>query len=113
MTIAASDLKGFRSQAIDQLEKLKNEYLNLVRSRDEKAADRIKNLERAVRLLPGLLKTEEDLRSSVALEEGKEKLEESLEPLFAVLRRVLGSEFDRKRPQILAALEAELNSHGA
>lgn len=110
------DLRGFREKAIDDLEDLKNRYLNLIRSNGSEAESdqsKIKSLERAVRLLPGLLKTEESLRSSVEEQKKREQLERDLEPLFAVLRQVLGAEFDRRREDILAALEAELKSNGA
>lgn len=102
------DLKGFREKAIEELEELKKSYLEIVRSEKD-----IQNLERAVRLLPGLLKTEESLRSSVEEQKKREQLERGLEPLFAVLSRVLGRDFDRRREDILTALEAELKSNGA
>jgi hypothetical protein len=102
------DLKGFREKAIEELEEIKKSYLAMVKSKTD-----IQNLERAVRLLPGLLKTEESLRSSVEETERRERLEKELEPLFRVLRQELGVEFDRKREDILAALEAELKSNGA
>jgi len=108
------ELKDFRKEAIANLEELKSSYMNLIKSGDD--ADekpRIDRLERAVRLLPGLLKTEEGLLSSVEDTERRRQLEESLEPLFTVLRRVLGSEFDTKREDILAALEAELKNNGS
>lgn len=105
---AIKDLKGFREKAIEELEELKKNYLAMVKSETD-----IQKLERAVRLLPGLLKTEENLRSSVEETERREQLEKELEPLFRVLRQELGPEFDRKREKILAALEAELKRDGA
>jgi hypothetical protein len=108
------DPANFRRKAIADLEDLKKRYLEIVHSNGEEEnklkADR---LERAVRLLPGLLKTEENLLSSVEESERRKRLEASLEPLFAVFRKVLGVEFDRKREDILAALEAELKRNGA
>lgn len=102
------DLKKFRKEAIEDLDDLKKSYLTMVKSETD-----IQNLERAVRLLPGLLKTEESLRSSVEETERRERLEKELEPLFRVLRQELGVEFDRKREDIIAALEAELKRNGA
>jgi hypothetical protein len=102
------DLKKFRREAIEDLNDLKKSYLAMVKSEQD-----IQALERAVRLLPGLLKTEESLRSSVEETEKREQLEKELEPLFGVLGKVLGAEFDRKREEIIAALEAELKAHGA
>lgn len=110
----ALDPTAFRRKAIADLEDLKERYLELVRSGNQKVdQERIQNLERAARLLPGLLKTEETLLTSVEETEARRRLEESLEPLFAVLSRVLGAEFVSKREEILAALEAELKCNGA
>ncbi|MCK4333603.1 hypothetical protein KAX06_02315 [candidate division WOR-3 bacterium] len=105
---AVKDLKEFRKEAIEDLDALKKSYLKMVKSEED-----IQNLERAVRLLPGLLKTEENLLTSVEQDERRKRLEDSLEPLFAVLRKVLGAEFDRKREDIIKALEDELKRNGA
>ena len=105
---AVKDLKEFRKEAIEDLDALKKSYLKMVKSEED-----IQNLERAVRLLPGLLKTEENLLTSVEQDERRKRLEDSLEPLFVVLSRVLGAEFDRKREDIIKALEAELKRNGA
>ncbi len=109
------DPATFRRKAIDDLEKLKNRYLDMVHSDDGGETDQsnIQRFERAMRLLPGLLKTEENLLSSAEDAEQRRRLEESLEPLFTVLRKVLGSEFDSKREEILAALEAKLKNNGS
>lgn len=108
------DPATFRRKAIDDLEKLKNRYLDMVHSDDGGETDQsnIQKFERAMRLLPGLLKTEEGLLSSAEDAEQRRRLEESLEPLFAVLSREL-KEFDTKREDILAALEDELKNNGS
>lgn len=107
------DLKEFRKEAIDNLEKLRSSYMSSVDSSEDENDDRIKRLERAIRLFPALLKTEENFRISLSESERRERLEKELEPLFRVLRQELGAEFDRKREDILEALEAELKSNGA
>ncbi|MBD3286125.1 hypothetical protein GF359_06400 [candidate division WOR-3 bacterium] len=103
------DTADFRRKAIADLEDLKNRYLTMVRS-NGKEENKLKGdrLERAVRLLPGLLKTEENFLSSTEEANRREKLEAELEPLFAVLEKVIGPEFEQKRDEIIAALEAEL-----
>jgi len=111
--MADPDLRKFRKDAISDLEELRKNYLEMVKSPQAENKLKSERLERAVRLLPGLLKVEEALRSSAEEEERGRRLEESLEPLFAVLGRVLGSEFNRRRREIIAALEAELKSNGS
>lgn len=108
------DPTAFRRKAIKDLEELKKRYLEMIKSSGEDE-DKLKGdrLERAVRLLPGLLKTEENLLTSVEESQRRKRLEESLEPLFAVLHRVLGAVFESKREEIIAALEAELKSNGS
>jgi hypothetical protein len=107
-----NDLACFRRKAISDLDKLKCRYLRMVHLGFVESPE-LGKLEKAVRLLPGLLKTEEGLLSSVEESERRKRLETSLEPLFRVLGKVLGAEFDRKREEIIAALEAELKSDGA
>jgi len=103
----------FRRKAIKDLEKLKDRYLKMVNAADEETdKSRINRFEKAVRLLPGLLKTEENFLISLSETERRERLERELEPLFRVLRKVLGAEFDRKREDIIKALEAELKRNG-
>lgn len=109
---ATNDLGCFRRKAIRDLDKLKKRYLRIVNYTSQDDPE-LGKLEKAMRLLPGILKTEESLLSSEMLQERRERLEEDLEPLFAVLRKVLGKDFDLKRNQILAALEDELKLDGA
>lgn len=109
---ATNDLGCFRRKAIKDLDKLKNRYLRMVNLPSQKDPE-LGKLEKAMRILPGVLKTEESLLFSETKEEQRKKLEEDIEPLFAVLRRVLGGDFDSKREQILAALEDELKLNGA
>ena len=113
-TAAVLDSTKFRRKAIRDLEKLKRRYLKVVESKrlaEEKPG--VEHLEKAVRLLPGLLRTEERFLTSVEEAERREQLERKLEPLFTVLREVFGSEFDRKREEILEALETELKKNGS
>lgn len=109
---STNDLGCFRRKAINDLEKLKRRYLRMVHLAPKDDPE-LGKLEKAVRLLPGLLKTEENLLSSELKEAQRKSLEENLEPLFTILRRILGRDFDRKREDILAALEAELKRNGA
>lgn len=109
---ATNDLGCFRRKAISDLEKLKCRYLRMVHLAPKDDPE-LGKLEKAVRLLPGLLKTEESLLSSELKEAQRKSLEENLEPLFTILRRVLGADFDRKREDILAALEDELKRNGS
>jgi hypothetical protein len=104
-------LEEFRSTAIKDLNKLKNKYIEMIDLSEQK--EKAQNLERAVRLIPGLLKTEEGFLISLSESQRREQLEELLDPLFNILQRVLGDEFERKKEPILAALEAELSKNGS
>jgi len=110
---AVPDLKEFREDAIADLEELRSSYMDSMDGFEDESDDRIKRLERAIRLIPALLKTEENFLISLSETERRERLERELEPLFRVLRQVLGAEFDRKREDIIKALEAELKRNGA
>ena len=110
--IAIPDLKEFRKDAIADLEELRSSYKDSM-DNSEEGNDRIKRLERAIRLIPALLKTEENFLISLSESERRKRLERELEPLFRVLRQELGVEFDRKREDIIKALEAELKRNGA
>lgn len=102
-----NDLGCFRRKAIRDLDKLKRRYLRMVHLGLVDDSE-LRRLEKAARLLPGLVKTQESLLSSEEKAARRKRLEEELEPLFGVLHRVLGVEFDRKREEIITALEAEL-----
>lgn len=104
------DVASFRRKAIGDLERLHARYLRAIQSEEEDPETA--KLERAARLFPLLVKTEENLLSSAEESEGRKRLEDSLELLFSVLRKVIGSEFDSKRNEILKALEAELKFDG-
>ncbi|MBN2378690.1 hypothetical protein JXM67_02675 [candidate division WOR-3 bacterium] len=80
------DLARFRDEAILALEELKKRYLEMVKS----TGDETTILERAARLLPGLIKTEENLLTSIEESKRHGDLDTWLEPLFSVLRKVLG-----------------------
>ncbi len=103
------DIADFRRKAVAQLEQVKNQYLDAVKTAT--GDDEAVKLEKAARILPGLLKTQEKFISQAALSERRQNLELFLEPLFRVLRGVFGQEFDSKREEILTALEAELDSN--
>jgi len=105
------DLREFRGKAIKELENLKSSYLQKLESTEEDTE--LARFEKAIRLLPGLIKTEEYLLESVEETERRVRLERTLEPLFSALRRVLGADFDKKREEILEALENELKLNGA
>jgi len=111
---ALPKLADFRKKAIKDLDDLRQRYIDMVKAEEEAKAEqsKIQKFERAVRLLPGLLKVEENLLSSAQKEERRLQLEENLQPLFAVLSKVLGSRFDENRQKILAELEAKLELYG-
>jgi len=98
------ELADFRNEAIHDLQELKKKYVAMISA----SADESIILERAARLLPGIIKAEENLLTSVEESERRRKLEEGLEPLFVILQNVLGNKFLEKRDEIIAALEAEL-----
>jgi hypothetical protein len=98
---AVAEVNEFRGKAIKELEKLKNRYLKLVENlTDGEEGDGIERLERAVRLLPSFLKTEANLISSYEENTWRRSLSCDLEPLFAVLRRVLGNNSTKKGPRL-------------
>lgn len=108
------DSAKFRRKAIKDLEKLKKRYLKMIHAADEEIdKTRIDRLEKAVRLLPGLLKTEENFLISLSESERRERLNQELEPLFKILHKILGPVFERNREEIIAALDEELSSDGA